>query len=130
MRPPPPPSTGTLAIEANDTVNLFGTIALTGLHVSYLITFADFLNCLIFLLAFIVLKLRMSSMVESANRKLVSAADFTVLVQRLPSGECACVRVHPCACLFVCTPVCPYACLRLSALECVYSRVRYVLSCA
>jgi hypothetical protein len=79
---------GTLAINFNTTITFpYLLPALTGSKVSYLITGLDFANSLIFLLGFLIIKLRVSNLVVRATRKLVSAADFSVMVFHLPQGR-------------------------------------------
>ncbi len=87
---------------------------LKGNRITYMISAADFLNCLIFLVAMMAFKLRLERIVQTINKKSVTAADFSVFVKRLPAGELlhvlvsvsVSVTVSVGLCLCVCVSVC------------------------
>ncbi len=78
---------GDSAYTNETSVNMFGSgFSIKGNAITYLITATDFLNCLVFLLAMLVFKLRLNATVKVIQKKQVTVADFSVFVKRLPES--------------------------------------------
>jgi hypothetical protein len=65
--------------------SFFGS-SMTGDQVTALVTAMDFVFSFVFLVCVVILSRHTESVIESSQRKIVSAADYTVFVRNLPRG--------------------------------------------